>query len=351
MTSRERVMSALAHREPDRTPLFEYVLQPPVADHILGHPYAYGTRWEDLVKEQGWPAALRQQAADIVDLARRLGHDLLYVVPVWPPAPPAAPVSSPRPACDDPVAEMAWRVRQTEARRGAALPDEPFLIYRLVREELARQGLDLPILAPGYGHGVWTDTVLMQAMVLAPELVHRHYALATEGVLQQVEKYLNLGIELIGVGGDFAGNRGPLISPACYRAFIVPEVRRVARRVRAAGCFSVNASDGDLWPVLDDFLIGCEVDGYIEIDLRAGMDLAALKERYGARSTFFGNLDCANLMSFGTPAKVREHTRDCLRRGWGQGGHMLCCNNAITGSVPVANYLAIGDAYREFFGL
>lgn len=90
---------------------------------------------------------------------------------------------------------------------------------------------------------------------------------------------------------------------------------------------------------------------YIEIDLRAGMELPELKRKFGSKITFFGNLDCANLLSFGTPAQVKEHTKDCLRKGLGNGGHILCCNNAITESVPVANYRAIGEGYREFFGL
>jgi len=116
---------------------------------------------------------------------------------------------------------------------------------------MEQAGLDLPILAPAYAHGVWTDTVLMQAMVLAPEFARRHFALATERALASVEKYIELGIEMIGVGGDFAGNRGPLISPQLYREFIVPEVRKLSQRIHKAGKIAVNASDGNLWPVID----------------------------------------------------------------------------------------------------
>jgi len=216
---------------------------------------------------------------------------------------------------------------------------------------MEKAGLDLPILAPAYAHGVWTDTVLMQAMVLAPEIVHRHFTLAMRGALLAIERYLALDIEMIGVGGDFAGNRGPLISQSLYRKFIVPEVRKLSQRIHTAEKAAVNASDGNLWSVIDDFLLSCEVDGYIEIDLRAGMDLAELKKKFGSKITFFGNLDCANILSFSSPAEVKKHTKDCLRKGAGSGGHILCCNNAITESIPVANYLAIGEAYREFFGL
>jgi uroporphyrinogen-III decarboxylase len=228
--------------------------------------------------------------------------------------------------------------------------DEILLVYAVLKEEMERQGVDLPMLAPAYVHGVWVDVDLMQSMVLAPEVAHEHFALATRRALALIDRYLELGIHQVGVGGDFSGTR-PMISPAAYREFMVPGVRALSRRLHAAGAYAVNASDGYLWPVIEDFLVGCEVDGYLEIDLHAGMDLRRLKQQYGSRTCLYGNLDCGITLSFGTPAQVRQHTLDCLEAGWGQGGHILCASNAITASVPLANYLAVVQAHRERFGL
>jgi uroporphyrinogen-III decarboxylase len=57
------------------------------------------------------------------------------------------------------------------------------------------------------------------------------------------------------------------------------------------------------------------------------------------------------MLSFGTPEEIRRHTLDCLEAGLGNGGHILCASNAITASVPLENYLAIVQAYRDVFGL
>lgn len=351
MTSRERVEAALRHQEPDRTPYFEYVLLSPVADALLGRKYAADpANWEILLKEKGWEGAIRQMAVDRLDLAQRLGHDLLYVTPnPLPPSENNGPVPLMNEPSDDPVERLR---RRNEAARQAPprMPDEAFLIYVHLQEEMRRRGMDLPILAPAYAHGVWTDVDLMQTMLLAPEVAHEHFALATCRALATIEVYVSLGIEQIGVGGDFAGNL-PLISPQAYRRFIVPEVRALSRAIHAAGHWAVNASDGNLWPVIEDFLFGCEVDGYLEIDLFAGMDLRELKRLYGERITFYGNLDCGNMLSFGTPEEIRQHTLDCLEAGWGNGGHILCASNAITASVPLENYLAVVRTYRERFGL
>src|SRR3972149_764039 len=80
MTSRQRVQAALRHREPDRTPVFEYVLLSPLADQLLGRPYGGDSaNWAGLLHELGWEGAVRRSAADRLDLAALLGHDMLYV--------------------------------------------------------------------------------------------------------------------------------------------------------------------------------------------------------------------------------------------------------------------------------
>ena len=226
------------------------------------------------------------------------------------------------------------------------------LLFAVLKEEQRKRGVDIPLLAPAYAHGVWTDTDLMETMALAPDVAAEHFRLATGRMLDLVRLFAETGVDVVGVGGDFAGNR-PLISPAAYRRYIAPEVRAVTDAVHAAGMRAVNASDGNLWSVIEDFLDGCGVDGYLEIDAQAGMDLGRLKKRFGGRFTLLGNMDCGTLLSFSTEQGVRDATRECLQAGMNGSpdGHLFCASNAITASVPPANYRAMIDEYRRFFGL
>lgn len=353
MTSRQRVLAALEHREPDRTPIFEYVLHSAVAEQFLGRPCAGDDEvYLGILREDGYESAVRRRIGDMLDLAEFFGFDMLYFY-AGPTGVPS-PASHAPPPGDDPVENIRDRIasgRQREAALGRlGFSDAARSQYALLLEEIRRRGLDLPVLAPAYAHGVWTDTDLMQTMVLAPEVAAELFAQRTQQALAIVEEYLALGIDQIGVGGDFCGNR-PIISADCYRRFILPEVRHVVDRVHAGGARAVNASDGDLWYVIEDFLLATGVDGYIEIDCQAGMDLRRLKERFGRRITFYGNFDCMRVLCFGDPAAVRAHAREVIEAGLGGGGHILCCNNAVTAAVPVRNYLALQNAYREVFGL
>jgi hypothetical protein len=361
VTSRERVCAAFGHSAPDRTPIFEYVLLPPVAEAVLGRPfveYLAGMEpWLDAARETGFERALRSYAAARVEIAARLGHDLLMVSPN--PVPGAPYMYDPLAELGarfevsregDPVQRLLERNRRVQETMMGELPRDSLLVYELLREEMTRRELDLPILAPAYFHGIWTDSDLMQVMLIEPEAAREHFRLATRRALAVISDYARLGIELIGIGGDFAGTR-LLISPEAYRSFIVPEVRACAEAVRSADAWSVNASDGDLWPVIDDFLDGCGVDAYLEIDMGAGMDIGRLRERFGGRITFLGNMDCGRVLSFSTPEEVAEVTRGILRAGGTGGGHIFTASNAITASVPVENYCAMVNAYRDRFCL
>ncbi len=351
MTSIERIKSAFLHKSPDRTPVFEYcMMSESITQHVLNRPCSY-LNWDACLKEKGWEGAVRQMAVDRLDIADFFGFDMMYVT-----ANPAAPRDvAPAPTaphidiCDDPVENVAKRNKQKKESENA-MNEENFLVYKMLKEEMTARGIDLPILAPAYKHGIWTDIDLMQVLILDPDVAKEHFSIATEGSLELIEKYSELGIQLIGIGGDFAGN-APLISPACYKEFIAPELKKLSDRIHHHGAFAVNASDGNLWSSIDSFLIDSGVDGYLEIDIHAGMDLKKLKEGYGDKITFLGNMDCGNTLSFASPEEIEKATLKCIEDGLGNGGHIFTASNAITDSVPLENYMAMANAYRKYWNL
>lgn len=359
-SSRERVAAAFQHRLPDRTPVFEYLLHNPCAELLLGRPFVDYTddprAWRETCRSESIETALPTYCRDRLDLAWKLGHDLLFVCP--------NPVDDETAGYDpllgvhtlfdlegsDPVERVRERNRRVESELLRPPPEECLLVFHLLREEMDRRGIDLPLFAPAYFHGVWDDIDLLQVMILDPDVAHRHFSLATQRALPIVHAYAQLGVDMIGIGGDFAGKR-MIISPEAYREFIVPEVRALADVVRSAGAFSINATDGNIWPVLEDFLCGCGVDGYMEIDYSAGMEMGELKSRYGDQVVLFGNMDCGNTLSFSSPEEIGTLTKEILDGGFGDGGHIFCASNAITGSIELENYLAMVNAYRDYFGL
>jgi hypothetical protein len=359
--SRSRIEAAFAHREPDRTPIFEYVLLGERAEDILGRPiYDYTgdmDAWLEQAVTIGFEEALRDYARDRIDIASLLGHDMLYVCPN--PIPGSPYVYDPLSVLDeqfdlqdfsDPVLRVRERNIRVERDLSAPLPPDSYLVFNYLRQEMDKREMDLPIFAPAYFHGIWNDTDLMQTLLLDTEAAQTHFKLATRRAFSIIDDYRTLGIEMIGIGGDFAG-QVPLISPDAYKTFIVPEVRILSDYIHSTGGLSINATDGNLWSVIDDFLIGCGVDGYMEIDYGAGMELGKLKKSFGRDITFMGNMDCGNILSFSTVEEISRLTHEILDTGAEGGGHIFSASNAITPSIPIENYMAMVNAYREHFSL
>ncbi len=82
-----------------------------------------------------------------------------------------------------------------------------------------------------------------------------------------------------------------------------------------------------------------------------GMDLRKLKADFGDRILFNGAIDSHHVLIEGTPASVREDTREVLRIMMPGGGFVAgASHNTILEETPVENVLAMFDTIREYGG-
>lgn len=378
MTSRERVQAAFEHRDPDRTPLWEKLIKSPVADEILGRPCAasnFHYRMQRLA-DGDWEGLMRQAARDEVDLCKILGFDLIRLYECGLP-----PSERPVRVDENTWSWGAWRQellasgwvrsytpgtppvsaeqREADLRRSlsepyvepGALDDRTFLLWREAQRIIAEEKLDLAVFCACYTMGVATlpETVLMWFGTERELLAGMYHRKALDG-LHYARKLVAEGADIVGLGGDFASDHGPVCSPADYRRFIASGLAVQSRALHELGVWTTNASDGNLWPVLEDFLRTAEVDGFEEIDFAAGMDMKRLRTEYPEK-TMIGNVDIRHTLTSGTVEQVREHTKRCLEDGWGGGGHILMSGNCIHETVPTKLFLAHIEAYRDYFGL
>jgi len=384
MTGRERVLAAFRHRAPDRTPFFEKLVKPPCSDVVLGRPHAavnFEYRMQRLADDD-WRGLVEQEAQDEFDLARILDFDMIRLGPnIGPDYPrpirladhtwrvgdtvhylhPDSEVVESWPADrdrgwrPDPAEDETERLRWTEADyEPPGWTDDHFYVFRRVRQLMAEAGLDLAIFCSCYTMPV---AALRPVQLLwftdRPDALHRFYEKQSQFAVDMGRRAVAEGAHVIGLGGDLACDKGPIISPRHYREFVVPHVARQAAAMHALGVPVTNASDGNLWPLLDLFLLDTGVDGFEEIDYAAGMDLAALRARY-PQMTFIGNMDCRYILTRGTREQVRQATFDCLDKGrsaaGGPGGHVLMSSNCIHKDVKPESFFVMVAAYREYWG-
>ena len=118
MLAKERVRLAIAHREPDRVPIYEKHIDHKPASEILGHFAAvgYGSAirgklQNEMITEGRYDEYQAMQIAGRLELCRKLGLDIIRAFP-YPRKPPVPRL----------IAENTWRV---EDARGHSSSERP----------------------------------------------------------------------------------------------------------------------------------------------------------------------------------------------------------------------------------
>jgi uroporphyrinogen-III decarboxylase len=167
--------------------------------------------------------------------------------------------------------------------------------------------------------------------------------ITTDGALAFVNAQIDAGVDGILGGNDWCFKTGPMFSLADFRTFFVPHLHRIVDACHARGVPYIKHLDGNTSVLLDSLVNEVGIDGYHAIEPAAGMDIFALKQRYGRQITLLGNLDCGDLLSNGTPEQVAEQTRTILRQVSPGGGHVFGSSNSIHDAVRLENLYAMLD--------
>ena len=186
-----------------------------------------------------------------------------------------------------------------------------------------------------------------EAMMVIPETVARYVELQTEWACDEIDVLASMGIHLIWGGGDLATNLGPVYSPEQFRRFMLEPLKRMTARCRAHGVPYFFRTDGVIWPIAQELYVDSGVDGYGEIDKQAGMEIAEIRRRL-PHLLLWGNVDCGQTLTLGTPEDVAAETRACIDAARLGGGHLLGSSNVIHAGVPPENFLAMIETCRTY---
>lgn len=335
MTSEERVLRVLQRQQPDRVPHFEWVV-----DHRVREAICPGCKSHD-------------------DFAVQMGHDAIIVDLNY---------KKERVGENRWLSEWGFVTQDTNEEHGIEVespiktmadferftPPDPHAPGRFAAVEAAVQKykgekavivhLNDVFSLPRYLMGMQD---LLMAIVTQPELVKALVEMSVTVNLELAREVVARGAKIVYTGDDYAYNKGPLMSPKHFREFFYPGLCRVMGGYKELGLYVIKHTDGNLWPIID-MIIDSGIDCLDPIDPQAGMDLGEVKAKYGARVALKGNVDCAQLMTFGTPAEVVEATKAALNTGMPGGGYILSSSNSIHSAVKPENYVAMMQTLREF---
>jgi len=159
-------------------------------------------------------------------------------------------------------------------------------------------------------------------------------------------------MDIFFIGNDFGSQTGPLLGEAQFQRFMLPHLKRLINLGHDYGLLVQLHCCGGFDPLLP-CMIAAGLDAVHAIQPCChGMDLRSLKSRYGNKILFNGCIDSQHVLIEGSsPDYVRKKTLEVLRIMVPGGGYVAgASHDSILGETPVENVLAMFDAVEEFSG-
>jgi uroporphyrinogen decarboxylase len=189
---------------------------------------------------------------------------------------------------------------------------------------------------------------LLPLMYTAPDMVHLLYERISDAKARMAQAYVEAGVDALFIGDDIGIQSAPVMPPELWRGFLVEPLKKIIRRARA---------------VRPDIAVAYHSCGYIEFAVEGLMDAGitilqsiqpeandcpALKRRYGDRLAFWGGLGSQSTMSHGTPEDVKRAVKSLIET-MGKGGGYICSPaHFVEPESPIENLDAFTEAIEEY---
>lgn len=203
----------------------------------------------------------------------------------------------------------------------------------------------------GLGTGGFEDWMITFAT--EPDYVAALYRKLTDAWIENLEAlHAAVGerMQILQVCDDFGTQAAPFLSPGAFRQLVMPAYKRGLDWVHQHTSWKVLLhSDGALMPLLPSIIeMGVDILNPIQTTA-AGMDPRRLKAEFGDQLVFWGgSCDCQGTLTRGTPEQVAAEARAHLEALQPGSGHVFAPVHNIQANVPPANIVALFDTALNF---
>ncbi len=330
ITPRERVLTALAHRQPDVCPwqidltidaarqTAEYLgdpnFAPKMGNHLAGCEDGYFVE----VRPNFW-----QDQFGIV-WNRTIDKDIGNVHEYLLPEPDLSHYQFPQP-------DLA-RNEQTYKQLIAARPNE--FRFGGVGFSLFERAWTLRGMAN-----------LLEDMILNPGFVDDLLDKILEYNLAVIDHLLPYDLDCVRFGDDWGQQTGLIMGPRLWRRFIKPRVQIMYQRAKDAGKFVMQHSCGAVQELCPDLIdMGLDIFNTFQPEI---IDVAYCKREYGQHLTFYGGISTQQVLPRVGPGEVKRVVREMIGTVGVSGGYIVAPTHAIPRDVSPENIVAFIETVQN----
>ncbi len=403
MTSRERILTALQHKEPDKIPVD---LGAMMSTGIMGIAYNKLKRYLGIEGGRTRIYDLGQQLAEPeIEVLEIIGADVLPIVTKrslktsesekWKKSelPDGSPCEVPEWFNPELLPDGSRVLRDETGRITSRMPkngyyfdgvDHPLgnvstlkeleknlenLLYGPADEETLKdlhervkhlyETTDYALMLNGAG-GIYEwaqglrgwDKFMMDlagneefAAGLLDKLVDAHIK-RLEKILPAVEGY----VQIVQTGDDLGMQDSPQLSPKSYREVVKPRHKRLYQYIKEhSNAYLFLHTCGSVYEFIPDFIeMGIDALNPVQVSAK-DMDTKRLKREFGNDITFWGGgCDTQRVLPFGTPEEVEEEVKRRIGDLAPGGGFVFTQVHNIQSDVPPENIMAMYEAVKKY---
>jgi len=377
MLPRERVFTTLDHREPDRIPWGEHSIDYNVYEDVLGRETFVQAKMKET--QALWDGrrdeVVESYKRDRLELTRALEMDIVITHRV--------PSKEYRPKPMEQLDHETYRDDKGDLYRVSATTHD-LMIYEVNKdayvaptiESLEQQIAELEAKPPEdpndsrwdlVRHAVaemkGTHFILVKCddvgwprfgateqdgwmnLLLEPEICRKVAELHGKEMLREARVCAALGADGVMPRGDLGSTTGLMAAPEIYREMVYPWHKRHVEEAHRLGLKVLKHCCGHIWPIIEEF---AELfDAWESIQMAAGMDMKALKERVGDRLCLWGGISHENII-LGHPEDIRNDARYAFEHAAPGGGYIMGSSHSLAVDAKKENILEMKRCRDEW---
>lgn len=381
MNKRERVLTALEHKEPDRVPIGEYSLFCPreLMTKVSGYDITAFSRMlirNSNLFEKIYPSwrswldnySILLPPTYMIHCARvleKMGADLFFLTFSG-----TSILEKLSPISLIDTSGWKWEFRESdgglemiytggivkteedlEKVKAALDPNNPIFLQWL--EDMKKELKDIDIYPIGTTvNGIFESTLGCMEHRESLVSLYRNRSFFVKVLdtmekvcLERIKILLDAGFEVICYSDDLAHDKGPFLNQKLMNELIFPRIKKVVDLARRRGGIVGLHSCGDIWKLLDRL---SEMFDFIHPIQSTVMNIAEVKKKYGDRISLMGNIDSHYLLPFGTPEEVAKKTKETIKAAAIGGGYICCSDHSWNYRVKYENAAAMIEAAKKY---
>jgi uroporphyrinogen decarboxylase len=183
-----------------------------------------------------------------------------------------------------------------------------------------------------YGQpGCWQDFCCIRGTEQAimdtfddPKWVHEFLSVLQARKLHYIRSMRGAAYDVTELGGGDASTT--VISPDIFREFVAPYDGPLIAAAREAGIRIAYHTCGGMMPILEDIaaMQPAAMETFTPVSMGADVDLSEAKRRIGDKVCMIGGFDQSRYFKGCTPEETRAYVRKCFSEAGDGGGYILC---------------------------